>query len=85
MRLQLIIQRQALPPTYILWNVAGPRNVDKTGNGITISQFLEQVNDIIPLESEDWGLEDYAVEVAGFECLHFSELGTVLRDEDQVT
>ena len=51
---------------------------------MTVSQFLEKVNDVIPLESEDWGLEDYAVEVRGFECLHFSELGQVLREDDEV-
>ena len=42
------------------------------------------MNDVIPLESEDWGLEDYAVEVRGFECLHFSELGQLLREDDEV-
>ncbi len=45
------------------------------------------MNEVIPLESEDWGLEDYAVEVAGFECLHFWEIGGVggvLRDGDVV-
>ena len=54
------------------------------GNSVTISQFLEQVNDILPLESEDWGLEDYSVEVRGFECLHFAEVNQVLRDDDEV-
>ena len=53
-------------------------------NSITISQFLEQVNEVLPLESEDWGLEDYSVEVRGFECLHFSELNQVLKEDDEV-
>lgn len=51
---------------------------------MTIAQFVERVNDIIPLESDDWGLEDYAVEVRGFECLHFSEVGQVLKEDDEV-
>ncbi|KAI9706048.1 MAG: hypothetical protein M1836_005454 [Candelina mexicana] len=85
MRLQLIVQRHGLPPTHVLWNVTSSGDTQTTGRGITISQFLEQVNEIIPLESDDWGLEDYSVEVAGFECLHFSDLGSVLRDEDEVT
>ncbi|KAL9013604.1 MAG: hypothetical protein Q9173_001721, partial [Seirophora scorigena] len=46
--------------------------------------LLEQVNDIIPLESEEWGLEDYAVEVGGFECLHFHEANQVLKENDEV-
>ncbi|KAI9719234.1 MAG: hypothetical protein M1812_003564 [Candelaria pacifica] len=84
MRLQLIIQRHGLPPTHVLWNVTNSGDNHTAGTRTTISQFLEQVNGIIPLESGDWGLEDYAVEVAGFECLHFSELESVLRDEDEV-
>ncbi|KAL8769129.1 MAG: hypothetical protein Q9209_004763 [Squamulea sp. 1 TL-2023] len=50
----------------------------------TIAQLLERVNEIIPLESGDWGLEDYAVEVRGFECLHFSEVNQVLKEDDEV-
>ncbi|KAI9825030.1 MAG: hypothetical protein M1826_007108 [Phylliscum demangeonii] len=52
--------------------------------GSTIAQLLESVNDIIPLESDHWGLEDYAVDVLGFECLHFQEVKAVLRDGDVV-
>lgn len=85
MRLLLTVQRHALPTTQILWTVTAGR-VSRTGasSGATISQLLEEVNEVIPLESEDWGLEDYVVEVRGFECLHFSELDTVLKDEDEV-
>ena len=54
------------------------------GASATISQLLEQVNEILPLESEDWGIEDYAVEVGGFECLHFSELSQILKEDDEV-
>ena len=86
MRLQLTVQRHGLPPVQVLWNVGllvRPPYA-AAGTSITISQLLEQVNDIIPLESEDWGLEDYAVEVRGFECLHFSELSEVLKEDDEV-
>lgn len=86
MRLQLTVQRHGLPPTQILWTVgaaAKPPNV-ALATTITICQFLEQVNEIIPLEADEWGLEDYAVEVRGFECLHFSELSQVLREDDEV-
>ncbi|KAL4801932.1 hypothetical protein BDV18DRAFT_68283 [Aspergillus unguis] len=62
--------------------------------GYTIAQLLEDVNEVIPLETEprvfedessgQWGLEDYAVEVGGSECLHFMELEGILRDGDEV-
>ena len=85
MRLQLTVQRHGIPPVQILWTVTPNRPpLASAGSSITVSQFLEQVNDIIPLESEDWGLEDYAVEVKGFECLHFSELEQILNEEDEV-
>ncbi len=85
MRLLLTVQRHALPPTEILWTVTGIRAPQTVASSRgAISQLLEQVNEVIPLESEHWGLEDYVVEVRGFECLHFSEITTVLRDEDEV-
>ncbi|KAL8871420.1 MAG: hypothetical protein Q9174_002744, partial [Haloplaca sp. 1 TL-2023] len=85
MRLQLTVQRHALPAVRILWTteLTGPLS-SSTGPGTTISQLLSQINDIIPLESEDWGLEDYTVEVRGFECLHFSETAEVLKEDDEV-
>ena len=86
MRLRLTVQRQSLPPVRILWTVGGLRlGLDSNATSVTVSQFLEQVNEVIPLEAEYWGLEDYVVEVRGFECLHFSGLGQVLKDDDEVT
>lgn len=85
MRLLLSIQRHALPPTQVLWTVTNIRPpYTAAGSSGTISQLLEQVNEVIPLESEHWGLEDYVVEVQGYECLHFAELAAVLKDEDEV-
>lgn len=62
--------------------------------GYTIAQLLEDVNEVIPLETEpqlfddessgQWGLEDYVVEVGGSECLHFMEVEGLLRDGDEV-
>ncbi len=79
MRLRLDIQRHGLPLVGILWPIR-----DDQAQSISTAQLLEQVNDIIPLESEDWGLEDYVVRVNGFECLHFSPLGEIIKDEDVV-
>lgn len=85
MRLKLIVQRHSLPPVHVIWAIEALRPpYAAAGSSATVSQLLEQVNEIIPLESEDWGLEDYAVEVRGFECLHFSELGQVLKEDDEV-
>ena len=84
MRLGLIIQRQGLPPVQLLWTVGDVLSSFTPEPAATISQFLEQLNEIVPLESEDWGLEDYVVEVRGFECLHFSELSHILREDDEV-
>ncbi|PWY78133.1 hypothetical protein BO94DRAFT_626712 [Aspergillus sclerotioniger CBS 115572] len=60
----------------------------------TIAQLLEDVNEVVPLETEpalfdsecsgQWGLEDYVVEVGGSECLHFMEVEGLLRDGDEV-
>ena len=85
MRLQLTIQRQGLPPTKVLWNSEALRP-NHVGNGAstTVAQFLEQINEVIPLEAEDWGLEDYAVEVRGFECLHYCS-ASIFKDDDHVT
>ena len=86
MRLLLTIQRHGLPPARVLWTLASAVRppLVAASNSITVSQFLEQVNEVIPIESEDWGLEDYSVEVRGFECLHFQELNQVLREDDEV-
>lgn len=73
------------------------------GNGAyTVAQLLEDVNEVVPLETQggsvvgardeyddeegigQWGLEDYVVEVNGFECLHFMEVEGLLRDGDEV-
>jgi hypothetical protein len=81
MRLRLTVRRHGLPPTPVVWNV----EFEET----TISQLLEQVNEAIPLESGEWGLEDYAVELQGnhglkFECLHYQLVGKVMKDDDEV-
>ncbi len=86
MRLQLTIQRHALPPTNILWTVKAQDPTSTSAHtSATISQLLEDVNDIVQLESDDWGLEDYVAEVGGYECLHFQPIDSVLKEDDKVT
>ncbi|KAJ5096313.1 hypothetical protein NUU61_005669 [Penicillium alfredii] len=69
-------------------------NIAFANGGYTIAQLLEDVNEVVPLETEpsmfdpeysgQWGLEDYVVEVGGSECLHFMEVDGILRDGDEV-
>ncbi|CAI7633490.1 unnamed protein product [Penicillium crustosum] len=69
-------------------------NIAFSSGGYTVAQLLEDVNEVVPLETEpsifdaefsgQWGLEDYVVEVAGSECLHFMEVDGLLRDGDEV-
>lgn len=82
LRLRLVVRRNGLPEANVAWPVP-------LENKPTIANLLEQVNEILPLESADWGLEDYAVELKGtdgsnFECLHFQPVHSVLKEDDQV-
>lgn len=85
MRLRLIIERHALPPVKVVWivdRVLPP--LANAGASYTISQLLEQINRTIPLQSDQWSLEDYVVKTGGFECLHFSQIDDVLNNDDEV-
>jgi len=85
MRLKVSVRRYSLPTTNIIFTTRalGPSPATSSTDA-TIAQLLEDVNDIVPLECANWGLEDYAVEVNGYECLHFSPIDAVLRDDDEV-
>ena len=77
-----MVRRHNLPDAAVVWAVEPSDNP-------TISQLLEQVNEVIPLESAgDWGLEDYSVELKGsetsFECLHFQLVRTILQEDDEI-
>jgi hypothetical protein len=59
---------------------------DEQLDGIYLmSRLLSEVNDIIPLESQGWGLEDYVVQLGEYELLHFHNLSDVLRENDRIT
>lgn len=81
MRLRLNVQRNDLPAANVLWSVPETNSTQ----AYTITRLLEDVNHIIPLEAEHWGLEHYVVEVAGFECLHFMPVINVLKEDDYVS
>ncbi|KAL2118735.1 hypothetical protein VTJ04DRAFT_8395 [Mycothermus thermophilus] len=82
LRLRLVVRRNALPEVRIIF----PIQLDTEP---TIANLLEQVNEIVPLESNDWGLEDYSVELRdangnGFECLHFQPVSQTLNNDEEV-
>ncbi|KAL7276440.1 hypothetical protein RUND412_000579 [Rhizina undulata] len=81
MRIRVVINRYLLPPTKIWWDLDSSF---APGEDRTVFVFLGKVSAIIPLDAGNWGLEDYAVEIDGFEILHFQEIETVVRDGDQV-
>ena len=81
-RLRLTVRRHAVPEVKLVWSVTA--DADNT-----IAKLVQQVNEVVPLESGEWGLEDYAVELedydgSGFECLHFQNVAKVLKEDDQV-
>lgn len=82
LRIRLIVRRHGLPEARILFNVP-------LDNDPTIAQLVEHVNESIPLENEDWGLDDYAVELHAkdghaFECLHFQSVASILEKDDEI-
>jgi hypothetical protein len=82
LRLRLVVRRNALPEVRIIFPI-------QLGTEPTIANLLEQVNEIVPLESNDWGLEDYSVELRdangnGFECLHFQPVSQTLNNDEEV-
>lgn len=82
LRLRLVVRRHALPEVRVVF-------VAQLDNDPTIANLLEQVNEIIPIESNDWGLDDYAVELRdpdghAFDCLHFQQVSVVLKNDEEV-
>ncbi|KAI3326372.1 hypothetical protein HD806DRAFT_404431 [Xylariaceae sp. AK1471] len=82
MRLRLVVRRNGLPEIRLMWNV-------RLDSDPTIAKLLEQLNNDVPLESDQWGLEDYVVELhdtdgTDFECLHYQLVRSVLKPDDRV-
>ncbi|KAI1778510.1 hypothetical protein F4818DRAFT_406312 [Hypoxylon cercidicola] len=82
MRLRLVVRRDGFPEERLLWNVS-------LENDPTISKLLEKVNEILPLEVGQRGLENYVVELhdddgMSFECLHFQPVRSILKPDDRV-
>ncbi|PQE11074.1 clumping factor b protein [Rutstroemia sp. NJR-2017a BVV2] len=83
MRLRITVRRHDLPDCPIIWDA----NIET--HALTISELLNDINEVVPIESAEWGLEDYAVEVKGtgkvnYECLHFQPVSRVMKEDDEV-
>ncbi|KAF4946584.1 hypothetical protein FSARC_14172 [Fusarium sarcochroum] len=81
-RLRLVVSRHSVPEVKLVWPCVASED-------LTVSKLLALVNEVVPLESVDWGLEDYVVELPdgkgdSFELLHFQPVGKVLKEDDQV-
>ncbi|KAI5807626.1 hypothetical protein DFH27DRAFT_547061 [Peziza echinospora] len=55
-----------------------------SSNSRTVAWLLESVNRVCPLEHGGCGLEDYVVEMAGYELLHFGRLEGLVREGEEV-
>ena len=77
MRLRLNIKRHELPVVKILFAVS-------SADYLPVSEFVSQVDEVVPLESEDWSKDDYIVSVGGFECLHYANVNDVFQNGDEV-
>ncbi|KAH8896442.1 hypothetical protein GQ53DRAFT_838556 [Thozetella sp. PMI_491] len=82
LRLRLAVRRHGLPEVRVLFSAA-------VESEPTISKLLEQIDEVIPLESDDWGLEDYVVELRGpdgrgFECMHFEPVTKILQKDEEI-
>ncbi|PHH72440.1 hypothetical protein CDD80_4543 [Ophiocordyceps camponoti-rufipedis] len=72
LRLRISVQRHGVPEVKLLWPYV--RSQD-----LTVSKLLAQISEVIPLETGEWGLEDYVLELSdgfggSYECLHFQEI-----------
>ena len=82
LRLRLVIRRNALPDVRIVFGLP-------LENNPTIANLVEKVNESFPLESNDWGLEDYVVEMhdpegSPFEYTHYQPVSDVLRNDEEI-
>lgn len=78
MRLRLTIKRHDLGDAKVWWETWNETPKP------TIASLLTNVNEVFPLESGSWGLEDYVVEYIGHELLHFQRLEDLVGDGDEL-
>jgi len=75
MRLRLEVVRHGLPPIKVVWN-ATPK--------LSIAELLQELNAFVPLEADEWDLDDYTLQIGGFETLHYQLVGDVLKEDEEI-
>ncbi|KIW08995.1 uncharacterized protein PV09_00893 [Verruconis gallopava] len=79
-RIKLKVQRNRLPDVDVVWAVKDVEGRERC----TVSKLIADVDQSIPLESGEWTLDQYVVELDGYECLHYQFVSDVLKDGDEV-
>ncbi|KAF2401885.1 hypothetical protein EJ06DRAFT_581108 [Trichodelitschia bisporula] len=79
MRLFVEVCRHGLPPSLVTWLV------NDDNKHLTVAGLLSEIDQVFSLESEEWSLEDYILELNGFECLQWQYVRDVLHADDQIT
>ncbi|PFH55105.1 hypothetical protein XA68_10701 [Ophiocordyceps unilateralis] len=82
LRLRITVQRHGVPEVKLVWPCV-------RSHDLTVSKLLAEINEVIPLETCEWGLEDYVLELTdgsgeSYECLHFQQVPQILKNDDQV-
>ncbi|KAF3934179.1 hypothetical protein ABW20_dc0105050 [Dactylellina cionopaga] len=81
-RARLVISRPDVPQVRILW----PLDAKLSQNPrYSVYDLLTDINDIIPLDNRNLGIEDYVTELGGCELLHFMPIGQLIGDNDELT
>ena len=78
MRLYVNVKRYELPDSKFVYSVTSGQQ------SCSISALMFAINKQMPMESGNWGLEDYSLRLNGYDLLHYSKVDEVLRDGDQI-
>lgn len=81
MRIRLALTRHSLGTVKLWWDTA---SIVNGSPNVTVSALLESVNQVVQLETVTCGLEDYVVEMKGYELLHFQILGDFVKEDDEI-
>ncbi|KAK5096322.1 hypothetical protein LTS08_007578 [Lithohypha guttulata] len=91
MRLQITVHRHTLAPVRNVFNTNAQQLVAAGYKILTVSDLLSAVNYLIPIESDHWGCEDYAVESRlndnqsqFYEVFHWQSVDDVFKEDDEV-
>ncbi|KAK6522553.1 hypothetical protein TWF281_001993 [Arthrobotrys megalospora] len=81
-RARLVINREGLAPARIIWPLApaiaqNPR--------YSVYDLLKDVNESFPLDEGACGLEDYTIEIAGCDLVHYMPIAHLVDDKDEIT